>query len=313
VPETTHDNCHYPALAAPAASSAVEITPATTSIASVNDRTGTDDRLIDLWLHGRSRHTQRGYRSDAARFVRFVQKSLHRVSLADIQWFADALEGEMLRASSRHRVLAAVKSLFAFGHRLGYLSFDVAKPMRLPAFRDGLSDRILAESDVQRMLALERHPRNAVLLLVLYASAVRVSELCALRWRDCQDRADGGQITVFGKGGKTRVVLLPDRVWRAVMRLRGEATEDKYVFLSRRGGRLHESQALRIVKGAAVRAGVTSAVSPHWLRHAHASHALDRGAPIHLVQGTLGHSQISTTGKYLHARPTDGSARYLPL
>jgi integrase/recombinase XerD len=69
----------------------------------------------------------------------------------------------------------------------------------------------------------------------------------------------------------------------------------------------------RIVRAAAARAGISLAVSPHWLRHAHASHALDRGAPIHLVQATLGHASVATTGKYLHARPTDSSARYLAV
>jgi len=71
------------------------------------------------------------------------------------------------------------------------------------------------------------------------------------------------------------------------------------------------SQVKRIVTASAERAGVDGQVSPHWLRHAHASHALDRGAPIHLVQATLGHASVTTTGKYLHARPEDSSARYL--
>jgi site-specific recombinase XerD len=70
---------------------------------------------------------------------------------------------------------------------------------------------------------------------------------------------------------------------------------------------------LRIVKKAAARAGIKKPVSPHWMRHAHASHALERGAPIHLVQATLAHSSISTTGRYLHARPSDSSSRYLLL
>jgi integrase/recombinase XerD len=176
-----------------------------------------------------------------------------------------------------------------------------------------LSERILAEADVQRMIALERHPRNSVILLLLYASGVRVSELCNLRWRDCQRRDDGGQISVFGKGDKTRTVLLPNRVWQSVIGLRATAGENETIFRSRKGGRLHESQIFRIVKQAAKRAGVTKAVSPHWFRHAHASHALDRGAPVHLVQATLGHSELSTLGRYLHARPTDGSARYLAM
>jgi integrase/recombinase XerD len=67
------------------------------------------------------------------------------------------------------------------------------------------------------------------------------------------------------------------------------------------------------VRAAAERAGVEAGVSPHWFRHAHASHALDRGAPIHLGQATLGHSSIQTTGIYLHSRPKDSSSRYLAL
>jgi hypothetical protein len=68
-----------------------------------------------------------------------------------------------------------------------------------------------------------------------------------------------------------------------------------------------------IIRRAALRAGVAEGVSPHWLRHAHASHALDHGAPIHLVQATLGHSSVATTSRYLHARPGDSSARFLAL
>ncbi len=67
----------------------------------------------------------------------------------------------------------------------------------------------------------------------------------------------------------------------------------------------------RVVKAAARQAGLGGAVSAHWLRHAHASHALDRGAPVSLVQATLGHASVATTGRYLHARPNDSSARYL--
>ena len=78
-------------------------------------------------------------------------------------------------------------------------------------------------------------------------------------------------------------------------------------------GHLDPSQVLRIVRKAARRAGITKAVSPHFLRHSHASHALDRGAAISLVQVTLNHSSVATTGRHLHARPSDSSSRYLPL
>jgi len=79
---------------------------------------------------------------------------------------------------------------------------------------------------------------------------------------------------------------------------------------------LSQVQVNRVVKAAAMRVPglerkVAAKVSPHWLRHAHASHAMDRGAPVHLVKDTLGHASVATTGRYLHARPTDSSSLYL--
>jgi integrase/recombinase XerD len=268
--------------------------------------------LVATWLHGRSPHTQRAYRADVARFRRGAGKPLPCVTLTDLQAFADSLFE--LAAASRYRILSALKSLLAFGHRIGYLPFDVGRALRLPGVRNRLTERILPEAEIHRMLSLEPKERNRVLLTLLYASAVRVSELCSLCWRDAQANGDGGQITVFGKGDQTRSIQLPASVWKNLEKLRGDAGDDQPLFPSRkRGGSLKPLGVLRIVRQAAVRAGIDLAVSPHWMRHAHASHALDRGAPIHLVQATLGHASITTTGRYLHARPKDSSGRFLAL
>ena len=289
------------------------LVPVATTVLVIPQQADSDQHLIELWLHGRSRHTQRSYRADAKRFLGSVVKPLHGVTLGDIQGFAGHLVESGLEPSSAYRTMSAVKSLFAFGHRLGYLPFDVARPLRLPALRNALAERILEETDVLRMIALESMPRNKAILLTLYAGGFRVAELCALNWSDLQNRDTAGQITVFGKGGKTRTVLMPESVWNALMSLRKDARDGDPVFRSRKGGHLDESQVWRIVRKASKRAGIEKAVSCHWLRHAHASHALDRGAPIHLVQQTLGHSSVATTGRYLHARPTDSSANYLPF
>jgi integrase/recombinase XerD len=270
----------------------------------------TDAEVIGLWLHGRSPHTQRAYTHDMGRFVTFVGRPLAQVKLRDLQDFADSLVG--LADGSRARCLAAVKSLLTFAQKIGYIPFNVGAALELPASKDTLAERILPEADVLAMIRGEVKPRNHALLRLLYVSGVRVSEVCGLAWRDVQPVGDDtAQITVYGKGGKTRAVRLTPSCWRALEAIRGAAGPEGPVFRSQKGGHLDPSQVARIVRAAAVRAGVSLAVSPHWMRHAHASHALDRGAPISLVQATLGHSSVATTGRYLHARPTESSARFL--
>jgi integrase/recombinase XerD len=102
--------------------------------------------------------------------------------------------------------------------------------------------------------------------------------------------------------------LLPEAVSRALLSLRGDAGANDAVFASRKtGARMGERAILGLVKRAAARAGLEALISPHWLRHAHASHAIDRGATLPEVQSTLGHGNIATTSGYLHARPESSS------
>jgi integrase/recombinase XerD len=236
---------------------------------------------------------------------------LRAVTVGDVQGFGASLAA--LAPASRARKIGAMKSLIAFGHRLGHLPFDVGAPVRLPAVKNVLAERILEEGAVHRLLALESNRRNHALLRLLYLAGLRISEACGLRWRDLSAKGDAGVATIFGKGSRTRAVLLPAGIWRELVALRGDAGEDDPVFLSRKGGQLDPAQVHRIVKAAAARAGLPPGVSAHWLRHAHASHALDRGAPISLVQATLGHASVATAGRYTHARPDDSSARYLAV
>src|SRR5262249_40965190 len=151
---------------------------------------------------------------------------------------------------------------------------NVGAPVRVPARRETLAERIVDEGCVHRMLALEPSRRNRAMLRLAYAAGLRVSELVGLRWRDVVERGEAGQVTVLGKGAKTRPVLLSAATWAELAALRGAAGADAPVFRSRRGGHLDPAQAWRIVRAAAARAGLAAPVSPHWLRHAHASHAL---------------------------------------
>jgi integrase/recombinase XerD len=120
-------------------------------------------------------------------------------------------------------------------------------------------------------------------------------------------------MTVYSNGEKTRQVLLSAVMWQELMRLDGH-TGYVYKFRSKaRSKGLSIGQVERIVRKAARDAGIELTVSPHWMRHAHASHSLDRGAPISLVSETLDHASIATTGRYTHARPNASSSQFLPF
>jgi hypothetical protein len=165
-----------------------------------------------------------------------------------VQGFADHVAG--LATASQARKLSAVKSLLTFAHRLGYVAFNVGAPVRIPAIKATLAERIMGEADVQRMHALETDTRNAAMLRLVYCAGLRISEVCGLSWRDMVARDDAGQVTVYGKGcgGKTRVVLLPASVWRGLVQLRGNVAADAPVFVSQRRGHLDPSAVHRVVK-----------------------------------------------------------------
>ena len=269
-----------------------------------------DNEVVALWLHGRSPHTVRAYGHDAARFATFAGVSLPAVTVGHVQDFADDLAASGLAAGSQGRALAAVKSLLSYGHRIGYLPFNVGAVVRLPPQKDTLAERIMPAAAVRQAIESEENPRNKLLLRVLYATGCRVSEATGLRWRDVKARGDGGgQVTLYGKGGKTRAARLPARLWSDLSAWRGDSEADAPVFAGR-GGALTSSAVWRIVKNAGQRIG-EPALSPHWFRHACASHALDNGANVALVRDTLGHASLATTSRYAHARPDDSAGLYL--
>lgn len=276
---------------------------------ALTDAAATDEQLVAMWLHGRSRHTVRAYRADMARFRAFVGKPLRAVTLGDLQAFADNLPG---KERTRGRTLAAVKSLLSFGAKLGALRFNVGAALQAPKSRDGLADRILGEADVAKMLALT-DGRNHALVRLGYAGGLRVSELVGLRWSDLTDAADGTlYVTIYGKGGKTRTIRVSAATGNVMRALRADAPLSGFVFAGRNGG-LDPAQAWRIVRAAAKRAGIEKAVSPHFLRHAHASHAIERGVKVTTIRDTLGHASIAITDRYAHARPEESSGLALAV
>ena len=144
------------------------------ALSAVNPRDATE-RLIEMWLHGLSLSTQDQYRRTVRRFLAFVSKPLHLVSLADIQGWQLSLDS--LSSSSQRTALAAIKSLLSFGHKIGVLENNVGNSMRSPKAQDCLTELILSPDEVASMISLEVNQRNRLILLLLYSAGLRVSEL----------------------------------------------------------------------------------------------------------------------------------------
>ena len=269
-----------------------------------------DEQLIELWLHGRSLHTQRAYQKDITEFLQLVETLLRNITLGQLQSYADALHSKELSPASIKRKLASIKSLFTFAHKIGYLIFDVGKPLKTPPSKDKLAERILSEEEVQTIINSVKNKRNRLIIKMLYYTGIRVSELASLNWKDLQSRNEGGQLTVLGKGGKTNTVLIPVPLWDELLTLGTSISKDNPVFMSRNGKHLHPGHIRKTVKKIAIKS-IGKGATPHFYRHSSASHAIANGCPLHLIQKQLNHSSIATTGKYLHSLPTQSIAEYL--
>jgi integrase/recombinase XerD len=287
---------------------------------SIDNHSGadTDERLIELWLaRYDSYHTQRCYETDVDQFLAFVgalasaPAGLQELTVAHVVAYLGHLRENAAPATQARRV-SSLKSLLTFAHQTGYLRFNVGAAIKSPKFHDHLAERILTLEQVREISIAARPGRDRAFIRFLYFSGARVSEACRLQWKHVRDGDGALRVTLHGKGKKTRHVPLPPTML-SDFQLLEKTRLSSYVFESCYGKALDSKDAWRIVRRAAKNAYCRLPVSPHWFRHAHATHALRRGAPANVVQGTLGHASLSTTGRYAHIDNAESSGLFLSL
>jgi integrase/recombinase XerD len=293
--------------------------------------TATDDYLTYLHVErGLSPATIRAYRADLRDFAasRGVSRDWARSPEAAIGYLAARTRrgrrGDPgLAPSSLRRRAASLKGFYRFAYGEGLITVDVAAHIDLPR-PSRLLPETLTVAETERLLegaggdeipasggpGAIHELRDRAILELLYAAGLRISELIGLDREDLS--VDGAFVRVIGKGDKERLVPVGDVAldWLArwivgprvgllgighVVPLRGGP-----LFLGDRGGRLARQQAWAAVKRAASRAGLAERVSPHTLRHSFATHLLEGGADLRIVQELLGHASISTTQLYTH-------------
>lgn len=217
------------------------------------------------------------------------------------------------------RTLISLKIFFRFLFREGVLACDLSSELETPKIWQ-LIPEILTKKEVDRLLQAPNEQtsigcRDRAILEVLYASGLRVSELCGLKIYDVSDTT----VKVMGKGSRERIVPIGKYAVEAVDRYllshRGESAKMESLFLTQRAKPVDRVMVWRMVKKYAKKARISKSISPHTLRHSFASHLLDNGADLRIIQEMLGHAHIGTTDRYTHVsavRLQEAFSKYHP-
>ena len=274
------------------------------------------DRFCDaLWLeHGLARNTLAAYRRDLAQFDAWlsehVNKSLIESDAADIQsYLAVRIGHDHAKPRTTARLLSSLKRFFQYELREGKIDADPTLQIAAPKIPRSLP-KSLSEADVEALLAAPDVDttlglRDRAMLETLYASGLRVSELVGLKV--VQVSLDSSVIKTLGKGKKERLVPFGEQAYDWISRYLREArpallpgkTSDA-MFVTARGAGMSRQAFWYLIKRYALIAGIDKPLSPHTLRHAFATHLINHGADLRVVQLLLGHSDISTTQIYTH-------------
>jgi integrase/recombinase XerD len=277
------------------------------------------DHWIDVFLNyirvekGLSEKTVESYSRDLGRYASFLSSyGSPSVSGEDTYLILKhmiLLRDEGLAPRSRARHLVAIRSFYSFLTQEKAISQDPSKPIDFPKSGLRLPDT-LALPDIKALIdatdpTAARGIRDGAMIELLYASGLRVSELVGLKMRDVH--LDASFVRVFGKGSKERVVPMGqyanEKISAYLQYARPYLTKtspSEYLFIAREGKPMTRQGFWKLLNRYAAKAGITQHISPHTLRHSFATHLIEGGADLRVVQIMLGHSDISTTQIYTH-------------
>ena len=264
--------------------------------------------LDSLYIEkGLSKNTVSSYKNDISSFLSWLNKkqiNYQQVSGKNINEFISKLFNSGLKSSSINRKISSIKHFYLFLSKKKIIKYSPANEIETPKQEKYLPIS-MSEDEVERLLSspnsnriIER--RDKAMIEILYATGMRISELVNLKLTDVD--FNRSVLKVFGKGSKERLVPYGEKAAEALdIYLRDRKRSDsKNVFLSNRGSQITRGAFWQRIKIYIKRENLKSSISPHTLRHAFATHLLNRGADLRSVQILLGHSDLSTTQIYTH-------------
>lgn len=285
-------------------------------LASTRGLSKEDLEIIASWLVQKGDKTKIYYLKTIQDFFSYFQgRGIREISTVQLSIYLKIVSKEK-KDSTVNKVKFALSSLLTYASKIGYIPRNPALALDRIKVPDRTFSKILSANQVKLMILAESdNTRNQLILRTLYNTGVRVEELSNLIVASFRDTELGPMLSLIGKGNKARTI----RVSKALMRdlesfweKEGyKATDSAFKSSKAPFQKLTTVQIWRIVKTAAVKAKIKAKPSPHFFRHSNAAHAVENGAPLHVVQKSLGHESIATTGKYMDITPKESNSDYL--
>lgn len=269
------------------------------------------DQFLDaVWIEqGLSKNTLSAYRSDLKIFSGWLNKNLLAVDSGNIAEFLASRYQLGMSGKTTARILSSLRRFYGYFLRENVINIDPTALISAPK-TTRILPQSLTEADVEALLnapqvALPRGQRDKTMLEMLYATGLRVSELVDLKFEQLNLRQ--GVVQIVGKGGRERLVPIGEEAleWLETYMNNGRemllsGRQSDYIFVTSRGANMTRQAFWHIIKRYAFEAQITKPLSPHTLRHAFATHLLNHGADLRVVQLLLGHVSLSTTQIYTH-------------
>lgn len=261
---------------------------------------------------GLSKNTQEAYQADLEKLLQYatsLQVEIERLTTKQMSEFLVQLQELGIAPRSQARIVSGIKSFFSYLMLENLIDTNPMELIEMPKIGLKLPETLTIE-EIDALsssfdMSLPESQRNRTIIEVLYSCGLRVSELLSLKLT--QINADEGYIHVVGKGGRERLVPIPETALYEIgcylverQHLPIKKGEEDTLFLNRRGGNLSRVMVFNIIKKQCEVCGIKRRISPHTFRHSFATHLLERGANLRAIQQMLGHSSITTTELYLH-------------
>ncbi len=276
----------------------------------VTETTLTENEIINQWLFGKAKSTQKTYLSVIAQFRKFEGKQFNEINLSDMQRFVKFLEIRNYANNTVINKINIVKSLFSFLFKMQYITKNLMIMIQSPKQAKTLKNKVIELDVIKDSVNLAKSNRDKLIIKTLYSLGLRVSELINLKFSAIYSNGNNWLVDVIGKGNKLRTLKINNSLYLELMELK-KNNPTEYIFITtqtkNKGISITRDSVNKLLKK------LNCTLTPHKLRHSFATHALTNGCQLGVISKALGHSSITTTEIYAQFLETESATDFITI